>query len=223
MSLTNNTPINLSDDLINNFENSIKSFISYLIQDPISGSSSSVLPISSCYNVHHISNPSSASSSSSEQNVLAIENYTRRIHESANEIECNLLQLKCLVHKKWPDEQVLETITDLKYNIERKESLLKDFQQHLNDSIGDFSVENTESLNGLLEELSRGAGTGGSLGGVLGSDLQSSLSPQQQATTSGDFQRQQRYNDITSMLTSSSTMDGMSNTTINDPLRQLLS
>ena len=131
--------INLSDDLLNNFEDSIKSFIAFLLQDPIAGSSSAV-----------------ASGSTSEQNAAAIDQHMRRVHDSANEIECNLLQLKTLVNRTLPEEQILENITDLRTNIERKETLLREFNQYLNDAITDFSVENTESLNGLLDELSRG-------------------------------------------------------------------
>jgi hypothetical protein len=131
--------INLSDDLLNNFEESIKSFIAFLLQDPCTGSSSAV-----------------ASSSTSEQNSASIEQHIRRMYDSANDIECNLLQLKTLVNKTLPEEQILENITDLRTNIERKETLLREFNQYINDAIADFSVENTESLNGLLDELSRG-------------------------------------------------------------------
>jgi hypothetical protein len=131
--------INLSDDLLNNFEESIKSFIGFLLQEPCTGSSSAV-----------------ASISTSEQNSASLEQHMRRMYDSANEIECNLLQLKTLVNKTLPEEQILENITDLRTNIERKETLLRDFNQYLNDAIADFSVENTESLNGLLDELSRG-------------------------------------------------------------------
>ncbi len=131
--------INLSDDLLNNFEESIKSFIAFLLQDPCIGSSSAV-----------------ASGSTSEQNASSVEQHMRRIHDSANEIECNLLQLKTLVNRTLPEEQILENITDLRTNIERKETLLREFNQYLTDAITDFSVENTESLNGLLDELSRG-------------------------------------------------------------------
>jgi hypothetical protein len=134
--------INLSDDLLNNFEESIKSFIAFLLQDPSTGSSSAV-----------------ASGSTSEQNAASVEQHMRRIYDSANEIECNLLQLKTLVNRTLPEEQILENITDLRTNIERKETLLREFNQYLNDAITDFSVENTESLNGLLDELSRGTTT----------------------------------------------------------------
>ena len=131
--------INLSDDLVNNFEEAIKSCIAFLLQDPHTGSSSAV-----------------ASGSTIEQNTSAVEQHMRRIHEAANEIECNLLQLKTLVNRTLPEEQILENITDLRTNIERKETLLREFNQYLNEAITDFSVENTESLNGLLDELSRG-------------------------------------------------------------------
>lgn len=131
--------INLSDDLLNNFEESIKSFIAFFLQDPCTGSSSAV-----------------ASGSTAEQNAASVEQHMRRIYDSANEIECNLLQLKTLVNQTLPEEQILENITDLRTNIERKETLLREFNQYLNDAIADFSVENTESLNGLLDELSRG-------------------------------------------------------------------
>lgn len=131
--------INLSDDLLNNFEETIKNFVAFLLQDPCTGSSTAA-----------------ASIPSSEQNSNSAEQHMRRIHEAANEIECNLLQLKALVHRTLPEEQILESITDLRTNIERKETLLREFNQYLNDAIADFSVENTESLNGLLDELSRG-------------------------------------------------------------------
>ena len=131
--------INLSDDLLNNFEEAIKSCMAFLLQDPYTGSSSAV-----------------ASGSTIEQNSSAVELHMRRVHEAANEIECNLLQLKTLVNRTLPEEQILENITDLRTNIERKETLLREFNQYLNDAITDFSVENTESLNGLLDELSRG-------------------------------------------------------------------
>ena len=143
--------INLSDDLLNNFEETIKNFVAFLLQDPCTGSSTAV-----------------ASISSSEQHVNSAEQHMRRIHEAANEIECNLLQLKALVHRTLPEEQVLESITDLRTNIERKETLLREFNQYLNDAIADFSVENTESLNGLLDELSRG---NTATSGLTGSDL----------------------------------------------------
>ena len=131
--------INLSDDLLNNFEESIKTFIAFLLQDPCTGSSTAV-----------------ASGSTSEQNATSVEQHMRRIYDSANEIECNLLQLKTLVNQTLPEEQILENITDLRTNIERKETLLREYNQYLNDAIADFSVENTETLNGLLDELSRG-------------------------------------------------------------------
>lgn len=131
--------INLSDDLLNNFEEAIKSCMAFLLQDPYTGSSSAV-----------------ASGTTGEQNTNAVEQHMRRVHEAANEIECNLLQLKTLVNRTLPEEQILENITDLRTNIERKETLLREFNQYLNDAITDFSVENTESLNGLLDELSRG-------------------------------------------------------------------
>lgn len=133
------TTINLSDDLLNNFEESIKSFIAFFLQDPVTGSSTAV-----------------ASGSASEQNAAAVEQHMRRIYDSANEIECNLLQLKTLVNRTLPEEQILENINDLRINIERKETLLREFNQYLNDAIADFSIENTETLNGLLDELSRG-------------------------------------------------------------------
>lgn len=135
--------INLSDDLLNNFEEAIKSCIAFLLQDPYTGSSSAV-----------------ASGPTLEHNVTAVDQHMRRIYETANEIECNLLQLKTLVNRTLPEEQILENITDLRTNIERKETLLREFNQYLNDAITDFSVENTESLNGLLDELSRGATSG---------------------------------------------------------------
>jgi len=131
--------INLSDDLLNNFEDSIKSFVTFLLQDSTTGSSTAT-----------------ASGSTAEQNASSYEQHMKRIYDSANEIECNLLQLKSLVNRTLPEEQILENITDLRTNIERKENLLRDFQQYLTDVIPDFSVENTESLNGLLDELSRG-------------------------------------------------------------------
>ncbi|UJR36077.1 hypothetical protein I4U23_028813 [Adineta vaga] len=149
--------INLSDDLLNNFEESIKSFVAFFLQDPCTGSSSAV-----------------ASGSTLEQNTAAIEQHMRRISDSANEIECNLLQLKTLVHRTLPEEQILESIADLRTNIERKETLLRDFNQYLNDAIADFSVENTESLNGLLDELSRGTTIGSS--GMTNVDLNDNLS-----------------------------------------------
>ncbi|CAF3882623.1 unnamed protein product [Rotaria sp. Silwood2] len=157
--------INLSDDLLNNFEESIKSFIAFLLQDPSTGSSSAV-----------------ASTSTSEHNSASVEQHMRRIYESANEIECNLLQLKALVNRTLPEEQILENITDLRTNIERKETLLREFNQYLNDAIADFSAENTESLNGLLDELSRGITTTSTLTNV---DLGDSLS---QATTTAASQ-----------------------------------
>lgn len=141
--------INLSDDLLNNFEEAIKSCMAFLLQDPYTGSSSAV-----------------ASGTTGEQNTNAVEQHMRRVHEAANEIECNLLQLKTLVNRTLPEEQILENITDLRTNIERKETLLREFNQYLNDAITDFSVENTESLNGLLDELSRGT-TSGDLGDNL--------------------------------------------------------
>lgn len=152
--------INLSDDLLNNFEESIKSFIAFLLQDPSTGSSSAV-----------------AAGSTSEQNSTAADQHVRRIYESANEIESNLLQLKALVNRTLPEEQILENITDLRTNIERKETLLREFNQYLNDAIADFSVENAESLNGLLDELSRGLPTTSTL---TNTDLGDNLS---QATT----------------------------------------
>ena len=141
--------INLSDDLLNNFEESIKSFIAFLLQDPCAGSSTAV-----------------ASGSTSEQNLASAEQHIRRIYDSGNEIECNLLQLKVLVNQTLPEEQILENITDLRTNIERKDTLLTEFDQFLNDAIADFSVENTESLNGLLDELSRGITTTSTLTNV---------------------------------------------------------
>ncbi|CAF0947541.1 unnamed protein product [Rotaria sordida] len=155
--------INLSDDLLNNFEESIKSFIAFLLQDPCTGSSSAV-----------------ASTSTSEHNSASVEQHVRRIYESANEIECNLLQLKALVNRTLPEEQILESITDLRTNIERKETLLREFNQYLNDAIADFSVENTESLNGLLDELSRGITTTSTL---TNADLGDNLSQATTATT----------------------------------------
>ncbi|CAF1045015.1 unnamed protein product [Adineta ricciae] len=149
--------INLSDDLLNNFEDSIKSLVAFILQDPCTGSSSAV-----------------ASGSSAEQNVAAVEQHMRRIHEAANEIECNLFQLKALVHRALPEEQILENINDLRTAIERKDTLLRDFNQYLNDAIADFSVENTESLNGLLDELSRGTTTASSILGNV--DLNDNLS-----------------------------------------------
>jgi hypothetical protein len=148
--------INLSDELLNNFEDSIKSFIAFLLQDPCTGSSSAV-----------------ASGHASDQNAASVEQHMRRMNESANEIECNLLQLKALVNRTLPEEQILENITDLRTNIERKETLLRDFNQYLTDAIADFSVENTESLNGLLDELSRGTTT---TSGLTNADLGDSLS-----------------------------------------------
>lgn len=134
--------INLSDDLINNFEESIKNFLAFTLQDPCIGSSSAV-----------------ASTSSTENNATATEQHLRRIYESANEIECNLLQLKSLVNRVLPEEQILENINDLRTAIERKDTLLKEFNQYLDDAIADFSVENTESLDGLLDKLSQGTTT----------------------------------------------------------------
>lgn len=131
--------INLSDDLLNNFEDSIKNLLAFLLQDPSTGSSTA-----------------SASGANNENQVAGFEQHMRRIHEAANEIECNVLQLKSLVHRTLPEEQVLESITELRTSIERKDNLLRDFNQHLNDAIADFSVENTESLNGLLDKLSQG-------------------------------------------------------------------
>ncbi|CAF1940776.1 unnamed protein product [Rotaria magnacalcarata] len=150
------TSINLSDDLLNNFEESIKSFVAFLLQDPCTGSSSAV-----------------ASASSSEHSAAAVEQHVGRIYESANVIESNLLQLKTLVNRTLPAEQILENITDLRTNIERKETLLREFNQYLNDAIADFSAENTESLNGLLDELSRGTTT---TSGLTNADLGDSLS-----------------------------------------------
>lgn len=133
------TSINLSDDLINNFEDAIKNFLGFVFQEPCTGSSSAV-----------------ASTNNPEVKTAAAEQHIRRIHDAANEIECNLLQLKALVHRTLPEEQILENINDLRTSIDRKEALLREFNQYLNDTIGDFSVENTASLNGLLDELSRG-------------------------------------------------------------------
>lgn len=146
--------INLSDDLLNNFEESMKSFIAFVLQDPCTGSSSAV-----------------ASTSTSENNAAAVEQHMRRIYEAANEIECNLLQLKALVNRTLPEEQILENITDLRTNIERKEALIRDFNQFLNDAIVDFSAENTESLNGLLDELSRGTTTSALTSGDMNDGL----------------------------------------------------
>ncbi|CAF4815869.1 unnamed protein product [Rotaria sp. Silwood1] len=166
--------INLSDDLLNNFEDSIKSLIAFLLQDPCTGSSSAV-----------------TSTSTSEHNSAAVEQHMRRIYESANEIECNLLQLKALVNRTLPEEQILENITDLRTNIERKETLLREFNQYLNDAIADFSVENTESLNGLLDELSRGITTTSALTNV---DLGDNLS--QATTTASASQSSESINEI---------------------------
>ena len=115
--------INLSDDLLNNFEESIKSFIAFLLHEPSTGSSTAV-----------------ASGTTSEQNAAAVEQYMRRIYESANEIECNLLQLKALVNQTLPEEQILENITDLRTNIERKETLLRERSR-----IGTSAIQNWSS------------------------------------------------------------------------------
>ena len=159
--------INLSDDLLDTFEESIKNFIAFLLQDPCTGSSSAVAAIPPA----------------SEQNAATTEQHIRRIHESANEIECNLLQLKALVNRTLPEEQILENITDLRTNIERKDTLLRDFNQYINDAIADFSVENTESLNGLLDEINRSVTTSTGLGGV---DLGDGLSQAGAASQNGE-------------------------------------
>jgi hypothetical protein len=150
------TSINLSDDLLNNFEEAIKNFLAFLLQDPCTGSSSAV-----------------ASPTPPEPHTTSTEQHVRRIHDAANDIECNLLQLKGLVHRSLPEEQILENITDLRNHIERKDALLREFNQYLNDAIADFSVENTESLNGLLDELSRGTT---STSGMISTDMSDGLS-----------------------------------------------
>ena len=141
--------IDLSDDLLNNFEEAIKNLVAFHLQDPSTGSSSAV-----------------ASVSNIENNTAATEQHVRRIHQCANEIEINLLQLKALVHRVLPEEQILENIAELRTAIDRKEILLREFDQYLNDAITDFSVENTESLNGLLDKLSQGTGLSSVLGPI---------------------------------------------------------
>lgn len=164
------TSINLSDDLLNNFEEAIKNFTGFILQDPCTGSSTAV-----------------ASNTNADVNVASAEQHLRRIHEAANEIECNLLQLKALVNRVLPEEQILESITDLRTNIDRKETLLREFNQYLNDAINDFSVANTESLNGLLDDLSRG--TSNTNTGMTTNDLIDGLSQNMASSQTCTFRR----------------------------------